>query len=163
MHPYIKHLLADIADAHRSEKSIEQNPLSFEEEMVEIEKWVQGENAEHTFGYYCGLETVNFPPPDQLTKNEMKLVIRAFGKMMFTWNHGIDLPKKLPIPIVYSMTIGTLNTKTNIVNSGMMNFDFCTGYAPDCIFKEYCPCLKVWNKADDGIEDIDPDNYEMPF
>jgi len=49
--------------------------------------------------------------------------------------------------------------KTGIANSGMMSFDFCSGYAPDCIFKEYCPCQEFWNtpididgsKEDNGI------------
>ncbi len=36
--------------------------------------------------------------------------------------------------------------ETNIVNSGSMSFDFCSGYAPDCEFKEYCPCLEIWNE-----------------
>lgn len=38
-----------------------------------------------------------------------------------------------------------LDTKTEIVNSGTIGFDFCTGNAPDCIFKEYCPCLEICN------------------
>ena len=68
MHPYLTHLLNDIAAAHGSEVPAEQKSyLSFEEEMEEIEKWVEGEEPAHTFGYYCGLEAINFPPPKQLT------------------------------------------------------------------------------------------------
>ena len=36
------------------------------------------------------------------TKDE---VLEAFGKMMFTWNLDIDLPKLLPLPIAYKMTV----------------------------------------------------------
>ncbi len=146
MHPYLPHLLNDITSAHRQEIPAEQKqPKTFEEEMEEIEKWVEGEEPAHTFGYYCGLDAINFPPPKQLTDAEMKLVITAFGQMMFSWNLDIDLPESLPLAIVYTMTIDTLNTKTEIANSGMMSFDFCTGYAPGCVFKEYCPCLEIWN------------------
>lgn len=146
MHPYLFHLLADITAAHRRETPIVQElPDSFEEEMEEIERWVEREEPAHTFGYYCGLETISFPPEEQLTDKEMKQVITAFGQMMFSWNLGIDLPKLLPLHIAYKMTVDTLDRKTEIVNSGMMTFDFCTGYAPDCIFKEYCPCLEYWN------------------
>ena len=162
MHPYLPHLLADITAAHRPETKRDPGKrMSFEEEMEEIERWVEGEEAEHTFGYYCGLEAVNFPPARTLTVREMKQVLRAFQKMMFSWNAGIDLPASLPIDIAYSMTVDTLNTPTTIVNSGCMHFDFCSGDAPGCIFKEYCPCLKIWNTDDNnpGVHELsDTDN-----
>jgi len=132
MHPYLPHLLNDIAAAHRTEIPLEPyRTTTFEEEMEEIEKWVLGDNAEHTFGYYCGLDAVNFPPPEQLSQKEMKIVMKVFGHMMFSWNQGIDLPKKLRTSIAYKMTVDSLNMKTFIVNSGMMSFDFCSGNAPD--------------------------------
>ncbi len=150
MHPYIPHLLADIAVAHRTEMpAASMPPMSFEEEMEEIEKWVAGEEPDHTFGYYCGLNAVDFPPAEQFTEGEMKLVLKAFNRMMFSWNLDISLPDTLPVALAYKMTIDTLNSKTHIVNSGMMGFDFCTGYAPECIFKEYCPCLEIWNRKED--------------
>jgi hypothetical protein len=164
MHPYLPHLLTDIVAAHRIEMPAEQKPpLSFEEEMVEIEKWVEGSEPAHTFGYYCGLEAINFPPPDQMSDEEMKQVIAAFGQMMFSWNLDIDLPESLPIPIAYKMTVDSLDMKTEIVNSGMMCFDFCTGYAPDCVFKEYCPCLVIWNTDSDKNNDMNTSQDELPF
>lgn len=78
----------------------------------------------------------------------MKLVCDAFQKMMFTYNLGIDLPQNLPIAFAYKITVDTLNEKTDISTSGMTHFDYCSGYAPDCIFKEYCPCLEFWNKEE---------------
>lgn len=57
--------------------------------------------------------------------------------MMFTWNLDIDLPELLPLHIAYKMTVDTLNQKTSIVNSGTVGFDYCSGYAPDCVFKEF--------------------------
>lgn len=164
MHPYLTHLLADIAAAHRIEIPREQTPsISFEEEMEEIEKWVKGEEPDYTFGYYCGLEAINFPPPEQLTDNEMKKVLKAFNRMMFSWNLDISLPEKLPISIAYKMTVDTLDSKTSIVNSGFMGFDFCTGYAPDCVFKEYCPCLEIWNRVDDENFSTGGPKEEDPF
>ena len=147
MHPYLPHLLDDIKNAHRIEQlGITPCEKSFEEEMEEIEKWCEGEEHDHTFGYYCGLESGNFPPPEQFTKKEIKTVIKAFNQMMLTWNHGYDFPKTLPVGITYSMLVNTLNEKTFIPNSGFTSFDCCSGYAPDCIFKEYCPCLKIRNE-----------------
>lgn len=147
MHPYLPHLLADITAAHRTNAPAPVYPKTIEEELEEAERWLEGEEPAHTFGYYCGLDAVNFPPPEQLYLKDMKKVCKAFRKMMFSWNLDIDLPEKLPLPIAYKMMIDTLNTKTTIVNSGTIGFDFCTGYAPDCIFKEYCPCRKIWNES----------------
>ena len=147
MHPYLTHLLADIAAAHRIENLKDGEPhQTIEEHFAEIESWIEGEEPEHTFGYYCGLNSIDFPPANQLNETELAVVCKAFSQMMFSWNISIDLPEKLPLPIAYTMTVDTLDTKTAIVNSGMVGFDFCTGNAPDCIFKEYCPCLKIWNK-----------------
>ena len=164
MHPYLPHLLTDIAAAHRTEISEEQKPpITFEEEMEEIEKWVAGEEPDYTFGYYCGLEAINFPPPEQLTDTEMKKVLKAFNQMMFSWNLDISLPEKLPVTIAYKMTVDTLDSKTAIVNTGSLGFDFCTGYAPGCIFKEYCPCLEIWNRIDDNNTGPQTSKDELPF
>ena len=150
MHPYIPYLIADIVAAHRPElPATPERAQSIEEDFEEVERWVSGEEPAHTFGYYCGLEVVNFPPAEQLTKQEMKLVCDAFRKMMFSWNIDISLPEKLPLPIAYQMMVDTLDSKTQIVNFGCIGFDYCTGYAPDCVFAEYCPCLEFWNKPDD--------------
>ncbi len=166
MHPYLTHLLADIKAAHREEIPYEPSPpVSFEEEMEEIENWLEGDEALHSFGYYCGLESVNFPPAEQLTDAEMQTVLTAFKQLMFTWNQGIDLPGNLPVAIAYKMTVDTLDAKTSIVNSGFMSFDFCSGYAPDCVFKEYCPCLEIWNTTDDDKEVKSEEDYndDLPF
>ena len=149
MHAYIPHLIADIIAAHRPQlEELPKAAQSIEEELEEAERWVSGEEPAHSFGYYCGLEMINFPPTEQLTEGEMKLVCDAFKKMMFSWNIDISLPEKLPMPIAYKMMVDTLGSKTEIVNFGFIGFDYCTGYAPECVFAEYCPCLEFWNTAD---------------
>lgn len=163
MHPYLPHLLSDIAAAHRIEIPAEETrPQSFEEHIEEVENWLEGKEPDHSFRFYCGLDATNFPPPEQLNDEEIREVLKAFNRMMFTWNLDISLPELLPLPIAYKMTVDTLNEKTSIVNSGMMGFDYCSGSAPDCVFKEYCPCLKIWNKGDD-IKDVDLPENELPF
>jgi len=164
MHPYIPHLLADITAAHRTEiLEITEREPTIEEHFEEIEKWLEGEELQHTFGYYCGLDSAIFPPADQLTNKEMILVRKAFEKMMYTWNHGIDLPESLPAAFAYKLIVDCLNRKTEIVNSGCMSFDFCTGYAPDCELKEYCPCLEIWNEEEDDDMNLDLKEGELPF
>lgn len=146
MHPYIPHLIADIKAAHRKENlEKENNSQSLEEHFEEIEAWVRGDEAEHTFGYHCGLLSENFPPPEKLTQKEMKLIRKEFERMMYTWNVDIDLPKKLPVDFAYKMIVDTLDSNIMIVNSGGTGFDYCSGNPPECIFKEYCPCWEYWN------------------
>lgn len=165
MHPYLPHLLGDIATAHRTEIPLEEKPpLSFEEEMEEMENWFERNEPAHSFGYYCGLEAANFPPPEQFNNDEITMVLDALKQLMFTWNLGISLPESLPLPVAYTLMVDTLNTKTDIVNSGMMTFDFCSGYAPDCILKEYCPCLEFWDEDLAGDkDDNDLSSNELPF
>lgn len=164
MHPYIPHLLSDIASAHRKEIPEEQDTeQSIEEHFEEIDRWVNGEITEYTFGYYCGLEADNFPPPEQLKEEEMRSVMDAFEKMMLTWNLMFDLPESLPTSFAYSLMVNSLNRETSIVNSGCIHLDFCSGYAPDCELKEYCPCLKIWNDEEDMNMEFNPDDNELPF
>jgi len=162
MHPYIPHLLADIAAAHRTEIPEEEPEQTIEEHFEAIDRWLSGEEPEHTFGYYCGLDAEIFPPAEQLTDKEMKMIRKAFEQMMYSWNQGIDLPEGLPVAFAYSLMVNSLNHETSMVNSGCMHFDFCTGYAPDCELKEYCPCLEIWNEEGDDM-DIDLKEGELPF
>ncbi|HTN08488.1 hypothetical protein [Agriterribacter sp.] len=154
MHPYLPHLLADIAAAHRTEIPEEETEQTIEEHLEAADRWVSGEEPEHTFGYYCGLHPESFPPVDQLSDEEMKMIRNAFEKMMYTLNHGIDLPESLPAAFAYKIIVDSLDWKANIVNSGFMSFDFCSGYAPDCIFKAYCSCLKIGNEKNDDKDII---------
>jgi hypothetical protein len=149
MHPYIPHLLADIKAAHRREDEYGgfAPPASIEEELEEIERWVAGPEPEHTFGYYCGLKSADFPPAEQLSNQDLRCVCKAFQELLFTWNADISLPEALPLPLKYRFMVNTLDEGFTVVNSGFMTFDYCSGYAPECPFKEYCPCLEIWNKS----------------
>lgn len=53
MHPYLPHLLADIAAAHRTEIPEEETEQTIEEHLEAVDRWVSGEEPEHSFGYYC--------------------------------------------------------------------------------------------------------------
>lgn len=163
MHPYIPHLLSDIAAAHRTEIPEETFPQTIEEHLEEVERWVNGETTEYTFGYFCGLESEMFPPATQLTDEEMMLVQNAFEQMMLTWNHKLDLPENLPVSFAYTLMVSSLTQETSIVNNGCMHLDFCRYYAPDCELKEYCLCWEVWNAEEDDDMNIDLKEGELPF
>lgn len=44
---------------------------------------------------------------------------------------------------------------------GLRVFDFCIGYAPDCVLESYSPCLKFWNEdEEDPLFDMNRDDLE---
>lgn len=158
-------LISDIKNAHRLDIDYEdERELTFEEHIQEIESFLKRtEESCPTFSDHCGLESKYFPPADYFTDVELKLIFDALKEMMLTWNHDINLPENLPIQIAYKMTVGTLDKKTNILNSGFICFDFCDGYPPDCVFKEYCSCLELENKAEDSDDFNEKKEGELPF
>src|SRR5260221_12776562 len=106
MRSYINQLLEDIANAQREEISVQEMiaafPKTFEEEMEEIERWVENEPVQ-TFSYYCGLEKQHFPPAEKLTKKQMKQIIKAFEHLLYTWNLSADMPENFPLEKKYTL------------------------------------------------------------
>lgn len=155
MHPYIPHLLQDIAKAYRGKPEEDfSDPQKLEDHFEEIDNWTANQPP-NTFGDYCGLKVEDFPPSEQLSEEDMTSVCKAFKKMMQSWNLDIELPYNLPIPIAYSMTVEILNDKTPIFNQGFMVFDFCSGSPEGCAFQEYCPCI-------DRLKDL-PKDFDLDF
>ncbi len=161
MHPYIPHLLDDIAKAHRQDIHKELPALSLEEELEATDRWMEHDEPEQTFGYYCGLKVEDFPPADQLKTRDIQIVCKAFKKMLVSWNLNVEFPNALPSALYYYFLVNTLNEKTSIPEFGFITFDYCTGNAPACVFKEYCSCLKHWNEQEKDSYNISRD--ELPF
>ena len=161
MHPYLIHLLEDIEHAKRTGHK-EYDPFgnsiesaesdykysdsdSLEEHFKEVERYVS-EDPPATFGEICGLKVSDFPPAEQLTEEDMQIIINAFKKMSATWNHNFSFPETLPTQIFYKIMVDTLDEKTWIVNSGTVSFDYCSGNPDGCKFGEYCSCWKYWRE-----------------
>ncbi|KQS88833.1 hypothetical protein [Chryseobacterium sp. Leaf394] len=150
MREIVSYLINDILNAHHDNGfEVEETVQTIEQHFDDVEKYLNGMSSNLTFGEYCGIESKYFPPADYFSEEELSLICKEFEKMMYTWNLAYDYPEKLPISLIYNALIETLDTQTTIVSSGMIHFDFCTGYAPECVWKEYCPCLEIWNRDDD--------------
>ncbi len=117
----------------------------FDEEMEAVEKWVSGDDPPPSLGYKCGLTPEMFPPPEKLTEEQMNLIGEAFHNMLITWNLQASFPSNLPNSRAYPLLVSLLEKEAWDLPGGTLVFDFCTGYAPDCVMKEYCACLKFWN------------------
>ncbi len=151
MHPYLKYLLQDIENAHKSneEDFSRPEPQTFEQRMEEIERYVKGD-YEKPFSYYTALHFEDFPPSEQLSEEEMKNVLEAFDKMMESWNVSLYYPEEMPTKKRYDFLVEhVLETGFTPISEGEIGFDFCTGDAPDCAWGEYCPCLQYWEEEED--------------
>lgn len=148
MEKYVLQLIEQIKEAHRpvSVSDLPPQVISFEEEMEAVEKWVAGDGCPPILRNRCGLNGDEFPPPEKLTEEQMILICDAFQEMLISWNLMADFPSNLPISRAYPLMISLLEEESWDLPGGTLVFDFCTGYAPDCVMKEYCPCLKYWNE-----------------
>ena len=150
MKRYLDNLVGDIKKAHRStfHPITNTEEISFLEEMEIIEKWVAGTVDQSTLSYHCGLLASEFPPTNQLQLDEIEGIIEAFNEMLASWHIAADIPQNLPVQRAYTLLIGLLDKDVCYFPGGTLHFDFCTGYAPDCELKEYCPCLQHWNSVE---------------
>ena len=147
MEKYVLQLIESIRNAHRPVHVNDHPPrvISFEEEMEAVEKWVSGEDSPPTLGYKCGLTAEQFPPAEKLNDEQMKLIMDAFQEMLATWNLQAYFPDHLPVARAYPLMISILEKEAWYLPGGTLVFDFCDGYAPGCVMKEYCPCLRIWS------------------
>lgn len=149
MQKYVNGLIEDILLARRPEKDMTEickDETTIEQHFEEVEAWLRREQPDHDFSYYCGLTREQFPVARLLSSRQIKAIMRAFKKLLFSYNMSMDIPKAVPLPMAYSYLISTLERKVQIVEYGFMDFDFCSGTPEGCEWKEYCPCIKIWNE-----------------
>lgn len=148
MHPYIKHLIEDIQNAEKRESDYHNSPepKTFEEEMEDIERYISGE-GELPLSQLTGINDADFPPAHKLSVDDMESVLTAYDKMLFTWNTAVDWPEEMPIVACYNFLLKfILDHEIGPVNFGMIHLDFCTGYAPDCAWDQFCKCKEFWDE-----------------
>ncbi len=136
MHPYIPHLLEDITRAHK----LERIPIKKVKSLEEIVDQIRDMDQAQTFGYWCGLNRENFPPPDQLLASDMKLVSSAYKKMMKSWGVSCSLPKGLPQKMAYDLLIQCLERKFDPAMGMKVTWGYCNLRPESCVLGKYCTC-----------------------
>ncbi len=154
MHPYLPHLLADIAAATRPEEA-QRAPLlaagfdpddSLEAHFQDIDRLVRGDfdgPYQPTLGQYVGLHAEDFPPADQLSDEDMSAAAEAFHRMLESWNHSAAVPDGVPPTLEYGLLVELLAEPTFIHRAGIKCFDWCAGVPHGCRLAQYCPCIKI--------------------
>jgi hypothetical protein len=146
MNRYSSQLISDIKNAWRP-KSLNvgyEHAVTIEEELEIVDNYTSGTNIPACLSRKCGLTIEQFPPIEALSEEEIKLIIEEFKAMLFSWHISADLPENVPLERAYTLLINILNEEAWFFPTGMLHYDFCTGYAPDCELKEYCPCKENW-------------------
>jgi len=167
MQSYINYLLEDIEAAKRPETPFETAPAiddedSMEAHFAEVERWLESD-PQHTFGHHCGLKTEQFPPSEKLTEQQMQQVIKVFSQLMYSWNMDADIPEEVPTERRYQLLVNIVDTKVEVINSGMLTIDYCTGNSDGCELGEYCPCKNLIFGPEYDMENFNPDKSELPF
>ncbi len=98
------------------------------------------------------LKKEDFPPAEQFSEKELEKICKAYQDMLWSWNISLDVPGTLPAAFLYNLKIVTLDRKIHILNSGISEINYCTGYAKECKLKEYCPCLEIWNEEENKLK-----------
>ena len=164
MQSYINYLLQDLEAAQRIKvprpSPEEQGEDWFEAHIAEIYRFLHSGEPEHNFGYYCGLETAQFPPAEKLNLEQLSQVISAFNLLLLSWNLRTDIPDKVPLAMTYQFLVDTLEIKTQIVNGGIITLEFCSYEPASCPFGEHCRCkdLEELNNPD-----MNATEGELPF
>ena len=152
MEKYVKQLVEDIRNAHRQlTKAETEKAETFEQHIAEVERYIAGEEdlLQQTFGYQCGLNKEQFPPPNRLTFEQMNTVCDAFEKLLFSWNTHADFPDELPIEMAYETLVSVLDRKFMTPTSGFTGLEFCDYLPAECRFKEHCTCKALFAEMDE--------------
>lgn len=163
MHKYIPYLLADIKNASRHEDFYSSYKPSIENYFEAVESFLDPNASLKSFSSHCGIDSSDFPPAEQLSEEEMKMVVNELHKMMFTWNISVDLPDDIPADFAYKLSVEVLDRKLAILNHGIVGVDFCTGNPEGCELKDYCPCSKMDSTRFDFDPNMDQGENELPY
>ena len=164
MQKYINQLLEDMVAAHHhaTEDKPADRSFSIEQHFEELEKWLAQE-PEYTFAEHCGLKPEQFPPAERLTDEQLLIIYKAYGQLLYSWNLDADIPESLPLRRAYPILISTLHHKVEIVNDGFIIIEFCSYDVPSCPFAEHCHCKEYQSESDEMTMDPGEENDEIPF
>lgn len=118
---------------------------SFEDHLLEIEKYFQKENLK-SISEIIGLELIQFPPSEKLEIYQMKALNKSLIKLLGSWCIEVDMPKTLPASKKYSLLLSVFDKRVPILNSGIIQIEMCDYNIRSCPFGEqFCHC-KEWDQ-----------------
>ncbi len=144
MQKYVDQLIEDIEEiiVWYNEGSLPQKSNSFEEQIEEVERYIN-EKPTKTFGSYTGLTKVQFPPPERLSFDQMNALANALDKLLFTLHIRASIPQIIPVVAAYETFVGLLDRAVMIMKRGLMGIEFCSYEYKKCPWDlTYCTCVE---------------------
>ncbi|MHA8049658.1 hypothetical protein V7S79_00915 [Aquirufa sp. ROCK-SH2] len=153
MEKYVMQLIDDMQVSERSREDYNASGFvqvdsekSFEDHLMEIEKYFQNENLK-SISEIIGLELIQFPPSDRLEIYQMKEINKSLTRLLSTWCIEVDMPKVLPANKKYALLLSVFNKRVPVLNSGTVHIELCDYNVKSCPFGEqFCNC-KDWEQA----------------
>lgn len=147
MHTYLDQILEDLraAQAQPPEATKFFSHEAAGDPIQEVEAFLK--SPQHDFAYWTGISQEALPPLEALPADRVQELV---DELKALWRaHKVEplFPPNTPAWGQYRAlrACWTSEVGTNVT----CTFDFCTGYAPDCVLEDFCPCKETWEAADE--------------
>jgi hypothetical protein len=140
MQHYLNQLITDIKEA--AENLPEKPYYDIPPEAKGIEYVIEWENAvEKPMHEWIGIAKENFLPPENLTDDELDMMVDEIQKLWAAYNFYADLPENLPARITYKLLVDYFDKPVAWISEGMLHIEFCDYEPEKCPFpEEFCKC-----------------------
>lgn len=152
MHPYLSHLLGDIAQAKANPPHppvpLPEPEDGFEAHMAQVEAYLHG--PMHDFGYWTGIPWEALPPPEEFGEADVAILTEALIGLWQAYNADPEFPKGMPAREKYRAMRDSWKEEITMMQDSSpgshFSYDFCSGYAPGCALGKYCSCWAFWEE-----------------
>jgi len=148
MHTYLPHLISDLRQAAQNLPKPPFFDLTEEEEclrgVMEYE-FTEPKPMQEWFG----IERKSFPPDEQLTEDELQLMVAEILRLWEAYHFYADLPEKLPARLAYRILTENFEKPVIWLSEGDVHIEFCDYEPEHCPFpEEFCRCRDIVRKGD---------------
>jgi hypothetical protein len=155
MKKYLDQLIEDIQKA--AENLPEKPYLDISEDDECLRGVMEYESTEpKPMQEWFGIDKINFPATEKLTKEELKLMVDEILKLWHAYNFDAVLPENLPADVAYKVLIDNFDKPIVWVSEGRVGIEFCDYETENCPFpEEYCMCKDFAKDINNNLENTD--------
>lgn len=114
----------------------EMKPYDFEKSFEEAERLVTGEPD--FLSNQLGFEKLQFPSPEELTEEQIDMLVDEILKLWLAYHLVPDFPKNLPTLERYKLIRDYFDKELVLISIGEVHIEFCDFEPARCPFPEYC-------------------------
>lgn len=152
MEKYVSQLIEDIIAAKNNVPQEIAATVSSEntDPLAYIAEW-ENEQTPQMFELF-GLEKVQFPPAERLSKGQLQALIDAMLDLWAAFNFYPEKHENLPLELYYTVIVNSLDEYYGYETGEPNLIDFCSYNYELCQLGEFCHCLEFkdeWQKEDE--------------